>query len=144
MFHSRQFFKDTWMTLIESFQFIIIKIKNFNFAVSCTFGLSYNVVGLYLEILIAPINSVHMGILWTKFHKKTENCYFWQKNYETKGLGISQTQLKRVLWLLEGIFNKFFSNYLIYFYDCFLYVWHFVVCNLYLVTSKYNSCKMCL
>ena len=76
MFHCRQSFKDTWMTSIESFQFIIIKIKNFNSAVSCTFGLSYKVVGLYLEILIAPINSVHMGILWTKFHKKNWKSLF--------------------------------------------------------------------
>ena len=56
------------MTSTESFQFVIIKIKTS--VVSRTFGLSYNVVGLYLDILIAPINSVHMGILMNKISQK--------------------------------------------------------------------------
>ena len=79
-------------------------------AVSCIFGPSYNVVDVYVEILITSINSGLTGILRTKFHKKTDTCYFWRKiiKLSKKGLGMSQTQLTRVLWLMEGKINQFF------------------------------------
>ena len=37
----------------------IVRIYLFSAIFSYSFGLSYNVVGLYLEMLRAPINSVH-------------------------------------------------------------------------------------
>ena len=141
---------------IQLLKFLLSKSFLFT-AVSCFFSLSFNLVGLYLELFIAPINSVHMGILQTKFHQKKWKLFFFDRKTIKLGkrrLGMSQTQLKRVSWLIEGKFSQLFWNLLFHLkirkfewvmYDCFfLYVWHFVVWNLYLVTSKCNSCKMYL
>ena len=70
-------------------------------------------VGLYLEILIAPITSVHMGTLWTKFHKKTENSYFWHTDYKIRGERTrheSNTTQKSFMTVGRE-FNQFISNF---------------------------------
>ena len=124
--------------------------KSFIFtAVICTFSLSFNLVGLYLELFIASINSVHMGILQTKFHQKKWKLFlFFDRKTIKLGkrrLGMSQTQLKRVSWLIEGKFSQFFWNLLFHLksrrfewvmYDCFfVYV---AFCCLKLVFSHFK------
>lgn len=134
----------------------IVRVYLLSAIFSCSFGQGYNVVCLYLEILLAPINSVLVEMLWIKFTKPLkvaildrkiskfdqQNDWTWAKHL---------LKLGRVLRLMEGKFNQFFfkfpissKNHKIWlsFVGFVWYLEYFVVWNL--VTSKCSSCKICL